>query len=143
MITKKQVFIILILLVICLAMIPQKTFASSSGIGNFIIEWSGSGALIIRNRENVTTGTEQLRLTSRFDPILERYGQTLTWISGIATIILVIVFVVLCVKCAFYSTDHWILKRQVMLGLLWVGIATAIMGSMTAFLVLFQFMFRM
>ena len=79
---------------------------------------------------------------AKFDKLFIQYGKTITFCTGVATMTLVAVFIWLCVKNAFVASEHWILKRQTMMSMLWVGVGTALMGSTTLILLIFQNAFK-
>lgn len=103
-------------------------------IGNTVV-----GMEIEVNTKDETALTDQSNLADSFTDIFIKYGKTITWATGIATITLVIIWIIQCVKLAFMAPEHWMLRRQTTMSLLWIGIATALMGSTTLILSIFQY----
>lgn len=136
MLNKRIIAVIFIFLLFCSLIATQAE--AIKGFGSFTIEKGPNGELIVRVNDGTTMKDDQDFWRYSIDIIMIKYGKTLAALSGILTITLVIVFVVLCVKCSFLASEHWILKRQAMMALLWVGIGAALMGSSTLFFVLFQ-----
>lgn len=137
--TKRMFAIILLVFILC-AMVSTHVEAVK-GFGHFQITIENN-SIKVRVRQNPSMEKDQEFWKYSLDVIMIKYGKVITAISGILTITLVIVFIVLCVKCSFLASEHWILKRQAMIALLWVGIGAALMGSSTLFFVLFQNMLK-
>lgn len=66
-------------------------------------------------------------MTDRYN----RYITVITFITAIATITMLGIFIMHIIKFAATGTEHWIIRRNAMFGLLWSGIATALLGSAT------------
>lgn len=67
------------------------------------------------------------------DKKLNKYKEAITFVGGIATITMVAIFMQHCVKLGVLGTEHWVLKRNSIVGLLWSGLAAALLGGMTTF----------
>ena len=61
----------------------------------------------------------------------ERYIKVITFITAIATITMLGIFIMHIIKFAATGTEHWIIRRNAMFGMLWSAIATALLGSAT------------
>lgn len=137
---------IIVLVCILLSLIGLDVFASVYnviGFGNYYIyQDPNNGQIIVKGQ---TAGSniknDRNKYIGQFDMLFARYGKTITWITGVATMTLVAVFVILCVKNAFMASEHWIIKRQTMTSMLWVGVGAALMGSSTLILIIFQNLF--
>ena len=141
----KRMMIIFIVVLFCFLFVDN-VFASDMdnvhGFGGFHIGIDANGDLTVYlNGQGSTMKTDRNDYKAYFDNLFVQYGKTITWITGVATITLVAVFIFLCVKSAFVASEHWILKRQTMMAMLWVGIGTALMGSTTLILLIFQNVF--
>ena len=139
----KRICILLVVLLCCI--FAENVFATPAidgvqGFGGFIIsEDPATGDLtVIVSGDGATINTDRTQWIGLFDQLFAKYGKTITWATGVATITLVGVFIWLCVKSAFVASEHWILKRQTMMAMLWVGVGTALMGSTTLILLIFQ-----
>ena len=142
---KKRIALVLLVIVLCLT-VGETVFASGIddvlGFGGFLItEDPSTGNLIVAVGGSGNINTDRANYIGLFDQIFAKYGKTITWITGVATITLVAVFIYLCVKSAFVASEHWIIKRQTMMAMLWVGVGTALMGSTTLILIIFQNIF--
>lgn len=133
----KRILLTVLIVVMCF-MIATPVFASNiKGFGDYYVtEVNNEIVIYIDESNNITE--DQNYWKDKLDLLMEQYGRTITFITGVLTITLVIVFIWLCVKSAFLSSEHWIMKRQTMMHLLWIGIGTAMMGSTTLILILFQ-----
>lgn len=60
-----------------------------------------------------------------------KYIKVITFITAIASITMMGIFIVHVIKFAITGTEHWIIRRTAMMGMLWSGIATALLGSAT------------
>lgn len=60
-----------------------------------------------------------------------RYIKVITFITAIATITMLGIFIMHIIKFAATGTEHWIIRRNAMFGMLWSGIATGLLGSAT------------
>lgn len=135
----KRIFVIALLAVLCCSLLALPIHATSNihGFGSYYVEEVG-GNLVVYIDEGGTMTSDQTYWKDKLDLLMEQYGRTITFVTGALTITLVIVFIWLCVKSAYVASEHWILKRQTMIAMLWVGIGTALMGSTTLILILFQ-----
>lgn len=86
----------------------------------------GAGAISSVDADSTKT-TQNTYMEERYN----RYITVLAFISGIAAITMLALFIKHVITFASLGTEHWILRRKAMFGLLWSGIATALLGSAT------------
>ena len=142
MLNRKFIIIALLVILFCsLITVPITAASNIHGFGSYYVE-ENNGNLVVYIDEGGTMAGDQAYWQDKLDLLMEQYGRTITFVTGGLTITLVIVFIWLCVKSAFVASEHWILKRQTMIALLWVGIGTGLMGSATLILILFQNAFK-
>ena len=149
----KRILTIVLLLFLLLIMFVEPVYAAhNKPLNNFLDDVRGFGGYTAQEKNGelyVTAGggrsnavDDMNTYKKQFDKLFVQYGRTITWCTGVATITLVAVFIWLCVKNAFVASEHWILKRQTMMAMLWVGVGTALMGSTTLILLIFQNAFK-
>jgi len=76
------------------------------------------------------------------DNKLGKYRDAIIFISGLATITMVLIFMRHCIKLGVLGTEHWALKRNSIMGLLWSGLAAALLGGMTLFFAISYNLFK-
>lgn len=64
------------------------------------------------------------------------YITVIAFITAIATITMIAIFIKNVIHFGALGTEHWIVRRNAMFGLLWSAIATALLGSATLILAL-------
>ena len=104
-------------------------------VSNMNIEFDGHGALNISGvggvNQNVNTTQQQNKeMAARYD----KYITVIAFISAIATITMMGVFIKHIVHFASLGAEHWIVRRNALIGLLWSGIAFTLLGSATLIL---------
>ena len=141
----KKIMIVLIISVLAFFLFTNVVSATDSylnnvkGFGGYQIYEDGNGEIVVQVGGQGSTAVSDMKYwKSSLDDLFAQYGKTITWVTGVATATLVAVFIWLCVKSAFIASEHWIIKRQTMMAMLWVGIGTAMMGSTTLILIIFQ-----
>ena len=67
----------------------------------------------------------------KLDKLLKSYKEFITLVGGVATITMVAIFITHFIKLGTLGTEHWVVKRSVMIGLLWSGLSAALLGSGT------------
>ena len=127
----KRILLTVLIVVMCFMIATPVLASNIKGFGDYYVEETPDGEIVVYIDESNNITEDQDYWKDKLDLLMEQYGRTITFITGVLTITLVIVFIWLCVKVAFLSSEHWIMKRQAMIALLWVGIGTAMMGSAT------------
>ena len=129
---KKSVNIILILFSVLFLFLPLKTYAID--VSNLYVT-QNNGTLTVKNVESVdssknTRDYQDTYMTDRYN----KYITVISFITAIATITMAGIFIKHIIHFASLGTEHWIVRRNAMIGLLWSGIATALLGSATLIL---------
>lgn len=129
---KKSVNIILILFSVLFLFLPLKTYAID--VSNLYVT-QNNGTLTVKNVEGVdssknTRDYQDTYMTNRYN----KYITVISFITAIATITMAGIFIKHIIHFASLGTEHWIVRRNAMIGLLWSGIATALLGSTTLIL---------
>ena len=76
------------------------------------------------------------------DNKLGKYRDAIIFTSGLATITMVLIFMRHCIKLGVLGTEHWAIKRNSIMSLLWSGFAAALLGSMTTIFVITYKLFQ-
>ena len=139
----KRFFVIILLVALLFVLFTENVNASYlgniHGFGNYNVYTDTNGDIVVEiETDGTNVQSDRNHWKGKFDSLFAQYGKTITWLTGIATITLVAVFIWLCIKSAFMASEHWIIKRQTMTAMLWVGVGTALMGSTTLILLIFQ-----
>ena len=92
------------------------------------------------NKEDIDKGKKND--LKEVDNKLEKYKEAITFASGLATITMVLIFMRHCIKLGVLGTEHWALKRNSIMGLLWSGLAAALLGGMTLFFAISYNLFK-
>ena len=92
------------------------------------------------NKEDIDKGKKND--LKEVDNKLEKYKEAITFASGLATITMVLIFMRHCIKLGVLGTEHWALKRNSIMGLLWSGLAVALLGGMTLFFAISYNLFK-
>lgn len=122
--------IFLVMLFLCLEISVQAIDTS-----NMNITFDGEGELIVDNISSVDEHTDTAEQQNK--EMENRYNKYITvigFVTAIATITMLGVFIKHVVHFASLGAEHWIVRRSAMIGLLWSGIAFALLGSATLIL---------
>lgn len=122
--------IFLVMLFLCLGISVQAIDTS-----NMNITFDGEGELIVDNISSVDEHTDTAEQQNK--EMENRYNKYITvigFVTAIATITMLGVFIKHVVHFASLGAEHWIVRRNAMIGLLWSGIAFALLGSATLIL---------
>ena len=122
---KKNVLIISCIFFILLFSIPAYS------IDNTTVTQSGDMLSIDGNQKQYKPAVGKFRDIKEISDKMEEYKTVITFISGLATITMVAIFMKHFIKLAVLGTEHWAVKRNCIIGLLWSGIATVLLGSAT------------
>lgn len=90
-----------------------------------------NGAISISNNERYHVDDGKEKDLKQVDSKLEKYKEAITFVGGLATITMVLIFMKHCIKLGVLGTEHWALKRNSIMALLWSGLAAALLGSST------------
>ena len=92
---------------------------------------TGSGQLTVDGNDKYDIETGKANDLEQVDDKLSTYATSITFVGGIATITMVIIFMKHCIRLGVLGTEHWALKRNSIMALLWTGLAAALLGSAT------------
>lgn len=115
--------------------LPMNTY--SIDVSNMVIEENSDGKLQVKNVTPVDDANKTAKHQKNY--MEERYGRYITvlaFITAIAAITMLAIFIKHIIHLAALGTEHWIVRRNAMIGLLWSGIATALLGSATLIMAL-------
>lgn len=120
---------IFVLFVFIFLMLPMSVKAID--VSDLEVSQNGN-QLIIKDATSVES-LEQTRDYQKtyMEDRYERYIKVITFITAIATITMLGIFIMHIIKFAATGTEHWIIRRNAMFGMLWSAIATALLGSAT------------
>lgn len=139
---KKKIYILIMFLFLPFMIVPVNAIDTSNisiSIGSNK-EITVDGVKPYTNTSEVENSKKQQ--TTAMGKKFEKMNNLLTFITGIATITMLGIFIKNIIHFATLGTEHWILKRQAMFGLLWTGIATALLGSATLWMALSYGLFK-
>ena len=80
--------------------------------------------------------------TDKMGKQIKKYQELAAFFGGLATITMVGIFMRHCIKLAVLGTEHWAIKRNSIMSLLWSGLAAALLGSMTTLFVITYRLFQ-
>ena len=103
------------------------------------VDWD-SGDLTITNDGKVT-GAAANSTDQTFAKIMEKYKGVITFVGGIATVTMVAIFILNFMKLGSTATNPTE-RQKVLTGLIWSGIAAALLGSVTLIVGVFYGMLR-
>ena len=132
---KKSFCIFFSFLIIMLNIIPMKTNAIdisdvkiTQSNGQLTIEGAGT---IINADKSINAQNEYLYGEDGKSGKMGNYITVIAFITALATITMAGIFIKHVIHFASLGTEHWIVRRNSMIGLLWSAIATALLGSAT------------
>ncbi len=97
------------------------------------------GNLNITNNGTVTSTSNSTDET--FGKIMDKYKGVITFVSGIATVTMVAIFILNFMKLGSTSTNPTE-RQKVLTGLIWSGVAAALLGSVTLIVGVFYGMLK-
>ena len=103
------------------------------------VDW-GSGDLTIANNGSVT-GAAANSTDQTFGKIMDKYKGVITFVGGIATVTMVAIFILNFMKLGSTATNPTE-RQKVLTGLIWSGIAAALLGSVTLIVGVFYGMLK-
>lgn len=137
---KKSFSMFFLIIIMMLSFIPIKTNAIE--ISNMQVVES-NGKLTVTGVEDVDNA--EVTKESQNDFLygnngdggkMGNYITVIAFITAIATITMLAIFIKHVIHFAALGTEHWIIRRNAMFGLLWSAIATALLGSATLIMAL-------
>ena len=138
---KKGVNIVLILFSVLFFLLPLSVRAID--VKNIYITQS-NGTLKVKNVESVDSSKNTKDYQETY--MEDKYGKYITviaFITAIATITMIGIFIKHVIHFASLGTEHWVVRRNSMIGLLWSAIATMLLGSDTLILAIFYNAFQL
>lgn len=138
---KKGVNIVLILFSVLFFLLPLSVRAID--VKNIYITQS-NGTLKVKNVESVDSSKNTKDYQETY--MEDKYGKYITviaFITAIATITMIGIFIKHVIHFASLGTEHWVVRRNSMIGLLWSAIATMLLGSATLILAIFYNAFQL
>ena len=129
----KQVLLFVLLLV------PILSFAMpvhAIDYDNIKVEIGSDSQIIVKNANGIQS-TDTKKQTAAMEKKYNKYFTVIAFITAIATITMIGIFIKHCVKFSALGTEHWMVRRNCMIGMLWSGVATALLGSATFVLAIF------
>lgn len=126
MVKTRKIFLLLVFILIISFLCPIVSNAINDATvtenGNSITVTGGEVTDIEENKKDAVN-----KITEK----LESYKTTITFIGGIATMTMIVVFIRHFIKLGTLGTEHWALKRNSIMALLWSGLAAALLGAST------------
>ena len=127
-----------IALFMAILMMAMFAFSVFGTVQASAVNWN-SGDLKISNNGVVEAVSNNPNET--YGKIMEKYKGVITFVGGIATVTMVAIFVLNFMKLGSVSTNPTE-RQKVLTGLLWSGIAAALLGSVTLIVGVFYGMLR-
>lgn len=118
-----------ILFAVLFFMLP--TVARAIDVSNMKIEQKGNQLEITTVKPVETLEQTRDYQKTYMEDRYNRYIKVITFITAVATITMLGIFIMHIIKFAATGTEHWIIRRNAMFGMLWSGIATGLLGSAT------------
>lgn len=129
---KKSINIVLILFSVLFLLLPLKVGAID--VTNIYITQS-DGTLKVKNIESVDSTKNTRDYQDKYmEDKYNKYITVIAFITAIATITMAGIFIKHVIHFASLGTEHWIVRRNAIIGLLWSAIATMLLGSATLIL---------
>ncbi len=88
-----------------------------------------------------TVDAEANNATETYGKIMDKYKGAITFVSGIATVSMVAIFIINFMKLGSTATNPTE-RQKVLTGLIWSGIAAALLGSVTLIVGVFYGMLK-
>ena len=131
MFVTKSVKLIALLLVLVVGLSLISTISASAGLFGPDLQVNNDGTVV--SASNSTADT--------FGKIMEKYKGVITFVGGIATVTMVAIFILNFMKLGSTSTNPTE-RQKVLTGLIWSGIAAALLGSVTLIVGVFYGMLK-
>ncbi len=133
MFSTRKVAMILLAVMVCVFV-----FSMLGEVRASAVDW-GDGYLNISNNGSVVATSNSTEST--FGKIMEKYKAVITFVSGIATVTMVAIFILNFMKLGSTATNPTE-RSKVLTGLIWSGIAAALLGSVTLIVGVFYGMLK-
>ncbi len=130
--TRKIAVLLVVAMVLALALSMFGSINAHAGIFE-------DGYLNISNDGSVQAESDSTEKT--FGTIMEKYKNVITFVSGIATVTMVAIFILNFMKLGSTATNPTE-RQKVLTGLIWSGIAAALLGSVTLIVGVFYGMLK-
>lgn len=115
----------IIIFMICFT--PITSFA----INDATINQTGNAITVENDGSRVNADNNRQQDVKAVTKLLENYKVSITFIGGLATMTMVLIFMKHFIKLGVLGTEHWALKRNSIMALLWSGLAAALLGAAT------------
>lgn len=132
----KTIILFMTLLMLLCSIIPVT--AISTTIEPEMIE----NSILIKKNSKYDSDKEKNKDLSKIDEIFEKYKTAITVVGVLATITMVAIFMRHCIKLGVLGTEHWALKRNSIMSLLWSGLAAVLLGGSTLFFAIAYNLFK-
>jgi len=99
-------------------------------------------SILIKKNSKYDSDKEKNKDLSKIDEIFEKYKTAITVVGVLATITMVAIFMRHCIKLGVLGTEHWALKRNSIMSLLWSGLAAVLLGGSTLFFAIAYNLFK-
>ena len=123
----KTIILFMTLLMLLCSIIPVTAISTTiepEMIGN---------SILIKKNSKYDSDKEKNKDLSKIDEIFEKYKTAITVVGVLATITMVAIFMRHCIKLGVLGTEHWALKRNSIMSLLWSGLSAVLLGGSTLF----------
>ena len=130
--TRKIAMLLVLALVLTIGLSVVGTVQASA------VDWN-SGDLTISNNGAVVSTSNSTQDT--FSKIMDKYKGVITFVGGIATVTMVAIFILNFMKLGSTATNPTE-RQKVLTGLIWSGIAAALLGSVTLIVGIFYGMLK-
>lgn len=127
-------FIFITSIMPCYAIPLNKTKSGLNTDGRGAITVGGGGDY------NISDATADEK--KEIDKKMTKFQSSILFVSGLATISMIAIFMKHCIKLGVLGTEHWVLKRNSIMALLWSGLAAALLSGMTLFFAISYNLFR-
>lgn len=132
----KTIILFMTLLMLLCSIIPVTAISTTiepEMIGN---------SILIKKNSKYDSDKEKNKDLSKIDEIFEKYKTVITVVGVLATITMVAIFMRHCIKLGVLGTEHWALKRNSIMSLLWSGLAAVLLGGSTLFFAITYNLFK-
>lgn len=132
----KTIILFMTLLMLLCSIIPVTAISTTiepEMIGN---------SILIKKNSKYDSDKEKNKDLSKIDEIFEKYKTVITVVGVLATITMVAIFMRHCIKLGVLGTEHWALKRNSIMSLLWSGLAAVLLGGSTLFFAIAYNLFK-
>jgi hypothetical protein len=126
-----------IALLLVVAIVLALSLSVVGSIQAHAVTWNGD--LQVSNNGSVTSVANNTDET--FGKIMDKYKGVITFVGGIATVTMVAIFILNFMKLGSTSTNPTE-RQKVLTGLVWSGVAAALLGSVTLIVGVFYGMLK-